>query len=79
MPDLIGGENIERLKDQKDELDELRMEIEYFEKQKAVFQVQTDVLRQEYLKQYKKKEEFKHEVINMKKKNIKLDRKIMDL
>jgi hypothetical protein len=41
--------------------------------------VQTETLRQEYLKQYNKKEEFKTELIDVKKKNIKIDRKILDV
>ena len=37
------------------------------------------MLRKEFIKQFKKKEEFKNELLAIKKKNVKLERKILDL
>ena len=37
LPGVIGEDNVERLKKQKEELDDLRGEIEYLEKQKALY------------------------------------------
>jgi chromosome segregation ATPase len=79
LPAIIGEDNVSRLKNQKEELDDLRAEIDYLEKQKALYQVQTETLRQEYLKHFNKKEEFKAELLDVKKKNIKVERKIMDV
>ena len=49
------------------------------EKVKALYQVQTDKLKDEYLKQYDKKEEFRKELVETKKKNIRLNNKILDV
>ena len=49
------------------------------EKHKALYQVQTDKLKDEYLKQYDKKEEFRKELVETKKKNIRLNNKILDV
>jgi len=40
--------------------------------------VQTETLRQEYLKQFKKKEEFKTELVDVKKKNLRVENKIIE-
>ena len=76
MPKILGDENLQRLKTQKDELDNYRQEIEKQEKDKAMIQMRTDVLKAEYLKLFDLKEGFKKEVTDVKKKNIKIQRKI---
>ena len=38
----------------------------------------TEALRQEYLKQFNKKEEFKVEITDIQRKNVKIQRKILD-
>ena len=37
LPEIIGQDNIEKLKLQKDTLDELRNDLEFIEKQKALY------------------------------------------
>lgn len=76
MPKILGEDNLQRLKSQKQELDKYRVEIEKQEKDKAMIQMRTDVLKAEYIKLFDLKEGFKTEVTDVKKKNIRIQRKI---
>ena len=66
------------MKKQKAELDKLRKDIIEQEQVKAKLQSQTDILKNHYMELFNKKEEFKEEVIEVKRKNVKIERKIVD-
>ena len=73
---MLGADNIERMRKQKRELDNLRDDIDRQEREKAALQLKTDVMKGEYLKLNGIKDKYKTEIEDVKKRNVKLQRKI---
>lgn len=73
---MLGEENIDKMKKQKDDLEELREDIVEQERRRAGLQVQQDILKKEYEAVVHKKNQFKTELMEIKRKNVKIERKI---
>lgn len=72
---LLGPENLERLKQQYNEIEETRQAILDKEKERGELQALEENLREEYLKIYNKNEEYKEEIFDVKKRILKVQKK----
>ena len=71
----LGPENLERLKQQYNEIQETREAVIEKEKEIGELQALEENLREEYLKIYNKNEEYKEEIYDVKKRILKVQKK----
>lgn len=73
---VLGSDNLQRLKKQFEEMQEGRQRIIELEKDKAELKVVEEKLRDQYQKMYDRNTEYRFEVIDVKKKIVRAQRKI---
>ncbi|CDW88631.1 UNKNOWN [Stylonychia lemnae] len=73
LPEKLGPKNMSRLKDLKNQMDQLQSVIADFEQQKVKERVKEDLLIEEFYKNMKFKDDIKQKLYDKKKENMKLD------